>query len=103
MPRLLLFLLVVVALLAGCVIGDMGGESRMIGQPETLLVSRLGMPQHQMRAPSGATSDVYEARNFNGGQVVMCQVTYFVRDGIVVGWSEHGFAANCRGGGGQPY
>jgi hypothetical protein len=90
----------VTLVLAACVLGDKGGEAKMIGQPESALYATLGTPDRQITAPSGAMVDVYEARSVNG-QNVLCNVSYFVRDGKIVGYSERGTAFNCGGSGGM--
>ena len=82
--------------LAGCVLGNPGDLSRALGKPETELFTKVGTPDHQLTAPSGAKIDVYDQRSFNG-QNVLCSMSFFIRDGVIVGISERGAAMNCGG------
>lgn len=86
-----------VGILSGCIVGKtIGSATQYVGQPETALFAKAGAPNRQLTAPSGAKVDVWEERSFNG-QNVLCTYSFFVKDGIVVGASERGFASNCGG------
>lgn len=66
------------------------------GNPKSELFAKAGTPDRQLSAPSGAKIYVYDQRSFNG-QNVLCSMSFFVRNGVIVGVSERGAAMNCGG------
>jgi predicted lipoprotein with Yx(FWY)xxD motif len=90
--------LLVAAGLAGCVTSPTNGVA-MVGMSAADLYKMKGSPERTSTAPSGATVYTYQAKNIKGNS--LCDSSFFVRDGKVVGFSERGPAVNCGGSSGQ--
>lgn len=66
-----------------------------IGKTDATLFSEKGTPARQVVSPSGATIYVYETHNLIGA--TFCEGSFYVRDGVVVGFTAHGEGITCSG------
>jgi hypothetical protein len=84
--------------LAGCDFGFAAPNAhgpQWIERPASTLVSKMGAPDWKVPLPKPSLSTVYA---YNAGAVpgaAICERDYFVRGDAVIGYREHGAAANC--------
>jgi hypothetical protein len=85
--------------LAGC--GGLRGAPDEHGpgwiqRPASSLVEKLGPPDRQVKLPSPSLATVYL---YTGGAepgFALCERNYFIRGESIIGYSEHGAAADCN-------
>jgi len=84
--------------LAGCElthVPDTHGP-QWINRSVGTLTDKMGAPDHKVRLPPPSLSVVYL---YTGGAtpgIAVCEREYFIRGETVIGYSEHGSAADCK-------
>jgi hypothetical protein len=81
---------------SGCVLTRGGNGPQWVGKHASALVAHSGMPDRELKSPAGSEVYIYRAMSLNGRNE-LCQVQYYVRGGVIVGYAERGEALNCSG------
>ncbi|MDR3424660.1 MAG: hypothetical protein P4M13_06220 [Alphaproteobacteria bacterium] len=95
--RKIVLAVIVATVLSGC--GTISSASLSNGGPDFIgktageLFAEKGTPARQVTSPTGATIYVYEAHNLIGAN--FCEGSFYVRDGVVVGFVAQGQGITC--------
>jgi hypothetical protein len=83
--------------LAGCDLTHTpeGHGPQWIQRPTDTLIAKLGAPDRKVRLPPPSLSVVYLYLGGAQPGFAICERDYYVRGDTVVGYAEHGAAADC--------
>jgi hypothetical protein len=84
--------------LAGCELthAPQGHGPQWIYRPADTLVETVGPPDRKVRLPMPSLSTVYLYLGGAEPGFAICERDYYVRGETVIGYSEHGVAADCN-------
>jgi hypothetical protein len=89
--------------LVGCdlIYSPTGQGPQWLERSVDALVAKLGKPDREVRLPLPSLSTVYIYGLGNAPGNAICEHDYYIRGATVIGYSEHGVAADCHRVGGR--